>query len=625
MFIGSLLRGTLCSVPFMLVPLEFHGQCDGWQQRVEYTMQVSLDENSHMYNGSSKLIYWNNSPDTLREVFFHLYFNAFRPGSEMDVRSRTIIDPDTRIGDRIAKLSPEEMGRLTMGVFTQDGKPATMEHMGTVLKVTLAKPLLPNKSTTFNYTFNGQVPIQIRRSGRNNSEGVAYSMAQWYPKLAEYDLRGWHADPYVGREFFGVWGDFDVTLELDSAFTVASTGVLQNPSAIGHGYSLGSKPLKRPAGEKLKWHFKAEDVHDFAWVADKTYIHTTEQVPDGPLLHFFRKDDPDTKEVWDQLPGYMVRCFQYMNAHFGTYPWPQFSFAQGGDGGMEYPMLTLILGKRRLGGVVGTSVHESIHSWYYGALASNEGQYPWMDEGFTEYAGSCVMQELFPKPDEDPHASSITGYRSMVNSGKHEPASIHADHFKTNKAYSNTAYSFGEMFVYQLGAVVGEKNVEQGLVRYFETCKFKHPGPVDFERVMEKQSGLELDWYFNEWINTTRTLDMGIRSVMGVNGGIRIELERIGDQLMPVDLRLVLRDGRILDHHIPLSLSLGSKNDGSEHFEFSLLPVWQWTNPTYSLDLPVPFSELRAVSIDPLQRTADMDLLNNMVEFPEGAEGFAKP
>lgn len=588
-------------------------------------MQVSLDANSHAYSGSSKLVYWNNSPDTLREVFFHLYFNAFQPGSEMDVRSRTIVDPDPRVGDRIAGLSPEEQGRLTMVEFKQDGQAATMEHLGTVLKVKLAKPLLPTRSTTFTYTFNGQVPVQIRRSGRDNAEGVAYSMAQWYPKLAEYDPRGWHADPYVGREFFGVWGNFDVTLELDSAFTVASTGVLQNPSAIGHGYPLGKKPLKRPAGDKLKWHFKADNVHDFAWAADKDYVHTIEQVPNGPLLHFFRKNDPELNEVWDQLPGYMVRCFEYMNAHFGKYPWPQFSFAQGGDGGMEYPMLTLILGKRRLGGVVGTSVHESVHSWYYGALASNEGQYPWMDEGFTEYAGSAVMQELFPNPDVDPHASSISGYRSMVNSGKHEPASMHADHFKTNRTYSNTAYSFGEMFVYQLGAVVGEKNLEQGLVHYFETCKFKHPDPVDFERVMEKQSGLELDWYFNEWINTTRTLDVGIRSVMGTKEGIRVELERIGEQLMPVDLRVTLRDGRIVDHHIPLSLQLGTKPAGSEYFDFTTHPAWQWTNPGYSLDLPYRFSELRAVTLDPLQRTADMDLLNNEVEFPEGAEGFAKP
>ncbi len=608
----------------LFIPIQSFAQCDRWQQRVEYIMHVSLDANTHAFTGRSDLKYVNNSPDTLREVFFHLYFNAFRPGSEMDVRSRTIQDPDTRVGERIAELTPEQEGRLAVEGFTQEGRSAALEMLGTVLKVKLPRPILPGKSTRFNYSFTGQVPVQIRRSGRDNVEGVAYSMAQWYPKLAEYDERGWHADPYVAREFFGVWGDFDVTLEMDSAFTIAATGVLQDPHEIGHGYPMGRKKLSRPTGDKLKWRFKAHNVHDFAWAADKSYVHTTEQVPDGPLLHFFRKDDPETAEAWNELPGYMVRSFQFMDTHFGKYPWPQYSFVQGGDGGMEYPMMTLMLGKRRIGGLVGLGVHESVHSWYYGVLASNEGRYPWMDEGFTEYAGSAVMQELFPKP-EDPHASSISGYRSLVESGKHEPASIHADHFKTNKAYSNTAYSFGEMFLHQLGSVVGAKNLEQGLLRYYETCKFKHPGPIDIERVMEKQSGLELDWYFDEWINTTRTLDIGIKGITAVDGRLHIDLERIGDQLMPVDLRMIFRDGRTVELHIPISLELGAKPSDSEHYPFTTLAPWQWTNPTYSLSVPASLSEITSVELDPLHRTADMDRTNNSVELPIGFEGFVKP
>ncbi|MBK6369501.1 MAG: M1 family metallopeptidase [Flavobacteriales bacterium] len=599
-------------------------QCDRWQQRVDYTMDVSLDTLTHAYHGTSRLVYANNSPDTLGVVFFHLYFNAFRPGSEMDVRSRTIQDPDGRIGARIAELTPEQQGRLEVGSLTQHGRTAVLEQLGTVLKVTLPKPILPGKSTTMELSFQGQVPVQIRRSGRDNAEQVAYSMSQWYPKLAEYDERGWHAYPYVGREFFGVWGDFDVTIHLDSAFTIAATGELQNPHEIGHGYPTGKKVLKRPASPTLDWHFVAKDVHDFAWAADRDYSHTTHRITDGPLLHFFYKNDPEYEEVWKELPAYMERSFAYMNAHFGTYPWPQYSFVQGGDGGMEYPMMTLITGKRRLGSLVGVSVHESVHSWYYGVLASNEGRYPWMDEGFTEYAGSEVMQELFPRPDA-PHASAFVGYEAMVQSGKYEPPSIHADHFITNRAYGTTAYSFGELFVDQLGAVVGERTLKSGLLRYFDVCKFKHPAPIDFERVMEKESGLELDWYFDEWINTTRTLDIGIRSVLGVEGGTRIELERIGEQLMPVDLRIELKDGRLSDIHIPLSLQRGTKAPGSETFEFTELEPWQWTDPTYTFEVPVPLRDLRSFVIDPLQRTADMDRTNNVLVVPDGTDGFLRP
>lgn len=598
-------------------------QCDRWQQRVKYTMDVALNEKDHRFQGTTKLVYTNNSPDTLREVFFHLYLNAFQPGSEMDVRSRTIEDPDDRVGGRIAELSPDQIGIQEVNELKQDGKPTTLVPMGTVLKVVLAKPLLPKKSTTLDYTFGGQVPVQIRRTGRNNAEEVAYSMSQWYPKLAEYDARGWHAYPYVGREFYGVWGDFDVTLEMDSSFMIAASGVLQNPHEIGKGYP-SKKPVKRGAGSKLRWRFVANDVHDFAWAADRDFVHTMDQVPGGPELHFFYKNKPEYEATWKELPGYMVRSFQYMDKHFGKYPWPQYSFVQGGDGGMEYPMLTLITGKRRLGSLVGVSVHESVHSWYYGLLASNEGRFAWMDEGFTEYASSEVMQELFPQPG-DPHASAFAGYSALVKSGKQEPPSIHADHFITNRGYGTTAYSFGEIFVHQLAAVVGEKELKAGLLRYYDVCRFKHPEPIDFERVLEKRTGLELDWYFDEWVNTTRTLDYGIRGVIGLNGGTEIGLERIQHQLMPIDVRIEYRNGTMEEFHIPLSLQRGSKAPASESFQFRTLEPWQWTDPTYTFKLAVDLATIKSVSIDPLQRMADMDRGNNTLELPSGTTGFARP
>ena len=621
----SLCRSLALTFTFTLVSIAaVRAQCDGWQQRVKYDMRVELDTRNHRFTGSNTLVYTNNSPDTLREVFFHLYFNAFRPGSEMDVRSRTIADPDSRVGGRIAELTKSEMGELVVERMAQGGRAVGLEPMGTVLKALLAQPLLPGKSTTLTYDFKGQVPVQIRRSGRDNAEGVAYSMAQWYPKLSEYDARGWHAYPYVGREYYGVWGDFDLSITLDSAYTVAATGVLQNPEQIGHGYPTGKRGVKRPAGDKLTWRFSAKNVHDFAWAADRDFLHTIDQVPGGPVLHFFRKNDPALKETWDQLPGYMIKSFLFMNEHFGTYPWPQYSFVQGGDGGMEYPMLTLITGKRRLGSLVGVSVHESVHSWYYGVLASNEGRFAWMDEGFTEYASSEVMQELFGG-DDDPHASSITGYRGLVASGKQEAPSIHADHFKTNAAYGATAYSFGELLVHQLGAVVGEKTIDAGMLRYFDACKFKHPAPIDFERVMEKQSGLELDWYFDEWINTTRQLDYGIREVLQVGTELRITLENNGDQLMPVDLEIEMRDGAHENYHIPLSLMRGSKPAGSEAETFSTLSAWQWTDPTYTLNLPGTLANVASITLDPHHRLADMDLSNDRVELPEGAGGMVKP
>ncbi len=219
-----------------------------WQQHANYKMEVALDVATYKYKGAQELVYTNNSSDTLRKVYYHLFNNAFQPGSEMDARIQNIKDPDGRmvskvkVGDkevkesRIKNLKPNEIGFLHVTNFKQDGVAATAKEVGTILEVTLAKPILPNSKTTFTLDFDGQVPVQIRRSGRNNAEGVELSMAQWYPKLAEFDFEGWHADPYIAREFHGVWGDFDVKITIDKNYVLGGTGYLQNPNEIGHGY-----------------------------------------------------------------------------------------------------------------------------------------------------------------------------------------------------------------------------------------------------------------------------------------------------------------------------------------------------------------------------------------------------
>ena len=613
------------SLAALLVPTLLSAQCDRWQQRVSYRMNVDLDVRTHRLKGAADLDYWNNSPDTLKEVYFHLYFNAFQPGSEMDMRSRTIEDPDGRVLDRISKLTAEEQGLLVVDHLAQNGAPAMLDHRGTVLKVKLPMALPPGDKTTLSYAFHGQVPAQIRRSGRNNAEGISYSMAQWYPKLAEYDHHGWHATPYVGREFHGVWGDFDVKLTLDSAYTVAATGVLQNPTVVGHGYAAKDKML-RVNGDQLTWHFKADNVHDFAWAADPDFVHEQLAMDGGPLLHFFyQPGDTEFNNTWKQLPGYMAKSFAYMSQHFGKYPWPQYSFVQGGDGGMEYPMLTLITGKRRLGSLVGVSVHESVHSWYYGVLASNEGRYAWMDEGFTEYASSEVMRHLFGGTG-DPHLDAYKGYFDLVKSGRDEPLSVHADHFLTNHAYGTSAYSKGEMFLHQLGTVIGDKNVHAGLLDLWAACAFKHPEPIDVKRVMEKRSGLELDWYFDEWINTTRTLDYGVAGIEQGKDSVSVTLLRVGEQLMPVDVEVLYDDSSRTVVHVPLSLMLGGKPASSEAYDFATLQPWTWTHKSYTFKVAVP-KKRRVLSVctDPTLRAADVDRSNDRLELPKGQHSVQRP
>ncbi len=595
---------------------QIFSQADRWQQRVDYQMEIDFDVNLHRFTGKQRLVYFNNSPDELTKVFYHLYFNAFQPGSMMDVRSRNIKDPDGRVEGRIQSLGDSEIGYHKITSLKQNGVPVDYQVEGTILEVTLAAAIAPNSQTLLELEFHSQVPVQIRRSGRNNREGIDYSMAQWYPKLCEYDYQGWHANPYIGREFYGVWGNFDVKIKIDAEQVVAATGYLQNASQVGHGYADGEVNQEIVDG-KLMWHFFAPNVHDFVWAADPEYTHTKKIAADGTAMHFFFVKDEFTEEPWGTLPDVMSYVFEYNAKHFGKYPYKKYSFIQGGDGGMEYPMATLITGKRNLSGLVGVSVHELFHSWYQMILGTNESLYAWMDEGFTSYASSEVMNELRKQKlipgtvRNDPHRGSNFGYIRFASTGAEEPLSTHADHFLSNQAYGVGAYVKGAVFLNQLKYIIGKEAFDQGMLDYFNTWKFKHPNANDFVRIMEKVSGLELDWYKEYMVNTTHTIDYAVQGIEANGNKTNISLEKIGVMPMPIDLVVTQKNGTTRYYYIPLRIMRGEKNDSIYEVKAQLRPDWPWTHPNYQLEIDIPLEEITKIEIDPSKRMADADIQNN--------------
>lgn len=593
-----------------------------WQQRVEYTMNVKLNVTTHKIEGDQRLVYYNSSPDTLKKVYYHLYFNAFQPGSMMDVRSRNLSDPDRRVMDRISKLKEDEIGYQHIQSLKQDGKDVSHQVNGTILEVTLAKPLLPKSKTTFDLKFEAQVPLQVRRSGRNNRESIAYSMTQWYPKLAEYDFQGWHAYQYVAREFHGVWGDFDVKITINPSFVIGGTGKLQNPEQIGHGYEKEGTSVKRREGN-LTWHFNAKNVIDFAWTADPDYAHDRVQVPNGPELHFFYQKAEKTIENWKQMESFAVKHFQFMNETFGMYPFDTYSIIQGGDGGMEYPMCTLIMGDGTLNALIGVMAHEASHSWYQMALASNESLYAWMDEGFTDFSSSESLAAMYDTPN--PHAGSYQGYFSLVASGLQEPASQHADHFTTNRAYSTSAYSMGAIFAHQMKYLIGEKNFYDGMKRYYNTWKFKHPEPNDFIRVMEKTSGLQLHWYLRYWIYTTKRIDYAISDIIENGGNTFITLQRIGEFPMPIDLMVRYKDGTKELFYMSTNELMGNKPVEDATLKRTELDAWPWVNPSYTLTINHKVADIEEIEIDPTLRMADINRKNNKVIVSEKSIPYKDP
>lgn len=570
-----------------------------WQQHVDYKMDIDMDVKTYQYKGKQTLVYTNNSPDILNRVFYHLFFNAFQPGSEMDVRSRTIADPDRRVQDRISKLQPNEIGYIKVNSLSQNGVALNYETVGTVLEVNLATPIQPGESVTFNMVFDGQVPVQIRRSGRNNKENVALSMAQWYPKMAEYDFEGWHTDPYIAREFFGVWGDFDVKITIDKDYVLGGTGYLQNPNEIGYGYETGK--VNRPKTKKLTWHFVAPMVHDFTWAADPEYNHDTMQVPNGPLLHFLYKSTmPNEKlENWKNLQPKAVELMQFFSNNVGDYPYKQYSIIQGGDGGMEYGMCTLILGEGTLEGLFGVTAHEMGHTWFQFLLASNEAKHPWMDEGFTEYICTLAESYIFNKDFETLSKSANNAYFSLAKSGKEQPQTTHSDRYNYNQAYSISAYYKGYLFLKQLAYIIGKENQEKTIKQYFKEFSFKHPRPIDFIRIAEKISGLELDWYLTDWTQTTNTIDYGVKTIENNT----ITLERIGLMPMPIDVTVTYIDDTTEDFYIPLQIMRGEKPTTA-----TLIKDWAWAYPTYTFDTK---KAVKSVEIDPKNLMADIVKENN--------------
>ncbi len=591
-----------------------------WQQRADYKIDVELNHETHQYQGKEVISYINNSADALNKIFFHLYNNAFQPGSAMDVRSRTITDPDPRVGDRIVNLTPSEQGYLHVTSLKLDGRPLRFTENETILEVILDKAITPGTRVVLELEFNAQSPLQVRRSGRDNAEGIDFSMSQWYPKLCEYDQQGWHANPYIGREFYGVWGDFEVNITMNKSYIIGATGVLQNPLEIGCGYADDESKVKQPFGKNLTWKFKAQNVHDFVWAADPDYVHDKLQMPDGPMLHFFYQKNSEFVQSWKDFQPLMSKAFDFLSKNFGRYPYPQYSIIQGGDGGMEYPMATLVTGNRKMPSLTGVSVHEAAHSWYQGVLGINESLYYWMDEGFTSFAAQETMDYLFKSGLPSGHKAAYNGYFEIVAAKKEEALSTHADHFITNDAYGTAAYNKGEVFLAQLEYIIGPFNFRTGMLNYFNTYKFKHPDAYDFIRVMEKQSGTELDWYIEYFVNTTRTIDYSISSVLAETNNTKVTIIRKGDMPMPIDLEVKYKDGTLETFVLSLDIMRGAKPADGYKGKWTIMPDWKWVDPSYTVDIAKPSSEILSITIDPSNLLADVDRKNNKLVLDEAVK-----
>jgi hypothetical protein len=563
----------------------------------------------------------------------------------MDVRSRELgkiaidgrTDWDYRVADRISKLKPDETGYQKIITLKMNGRVQETELRETILKVKLDKPIPPKAKVILDADFEARVPIQIRRSGRENEEGVKFSMAQWYPKLAEYDAKGWHPNPYIGREFYGVWGDFDVNITLDKNFVVAGTGYLANANEIGYGYEAEGVKVNRPSGNLLTWKFTAPNVHDFVWAADPEYKHITKKIREGLTIHVFYKISPlhlqkyfsnfsprmkglynnnaglfirNYEDEWQQVADNMVKAFPYIESQFGKYPYKQFSFIQGGDGGMEYPMATLLKG-------AGESVvyHELLHSWFPMIMSNNESLTPWIDEGFASYAEGKLVAFLKSDTSGTEHKDNYAAYVQLARTAYAEPLTTHADQYKTNYGYSRSSYSKGAVFYEQLGYIIGRQNLHLMFLELYRKFRFRHVDQHDILRVAESVSGMQLGWYGSYFVNTTNTINYGIDSLWQEGNKIKVRMKNTGQMPMPIDLMITFKDGSKHLAHIPQYLSFGNKPAEDSTVKRTVHEPWKATHPTYTVELDGALINVQLAEIDPSQRMADVNRNDNRLEI----------
>ena len=340
------------------------------------------------------------------------------------------------------------------------------------------------------------------------------------------------------------------------------------------GYDKPGTPLKPVNGNLRTWKFEAKNVHDFAWAADPDYEHISARQGNTDFHVVYKPKAAADSTSWKAIAETAVKILPFMNRNFGEYAYPQYSFIHGGDGGMEYPMCTMLVSAS-----VGTAIHEFVHSWYQGMLGTNESLYAWMDEGFTSYAQDLVDEFLSGRPSfegvrlalqKNPdnarlkffndvlpqrNIDGFSGYYGLQQSGYEEPLSTHADYFSTNYAYANAAYAKGAVFLSQIGYIIGEEALKKTMLEYYRLWRFKHPNAVDFLRVAETTSDMQLLWFRDFFVNTVKTIDYGIDSIWQDEKNTNILLRRVGHIPMPIDVNISYSDGSKEVINIPTNLT----------------------------------------------------------------------
>lgn len=617
-----------------------------WQQDVYYNIKASIDEKTDIVDCYLDMTYWNNSPDTLYEVFFHLYQNAFQPGSYYDN-----LQQNNKAKPKYGPYESQGLGTVVESL-TSNGEELEQTLDNTVMRVKLNKPLPPNSSMQFAIKFKTYFDTgSVRRRMKvYPAWGFKhYNLVHWYPRIAVYDSKfGWTTDQHLGREFYSDFGTYDVELTMASNFVVEGTGFLQNrdevlPDSLRQKLDI-SNFANKPWGEKPSiitpydstqrktWKYHAENVHNVAYTADPTY-RIGEADCDG-IRCIALVQEPHAGR-WQEVAGFTADVIRIYNRDFGRYAYPKMVVADAADG-MEYPMLTLCGGAYPSN--KGLVAHEVGHNWFYGMIGNNETYRAALDEGFTQFLTAWSLdaldgkyvepqrkyktkyQQRFSEPEEIKNVRVYDGYIWDAVDGEDAFLNTHSDAFNGalghGGGYRHVYYKTATM-LYNLQYVLGDTLFQDAMRHYFAQYSMAHPYFDDLRKSFTQYTGNDLNWFFDEWLETMKNIDYSVQRVKKKStesdgsSTYDITFKRIGRMQMPIDFSVVLDNGDTLDYYIPNTWFQKKTNA-------VILPKWHgWDklNPTYTATITVP-GKVKNVIIDRTQRLADVNMLNNSKKAP---------
>ncbi|WP_170234154.1 M1 family metallopeptidase [Segetibacter aerophilus] len=479
-----------------------YGQESYWQQEVNFTINVSLNDQDNILEAFETIEYINHSPDTLQYIWFHIWPNAYKNDrtafSEQFLKER-------RTDFYFSK--PGQKGYINQLNFKVDGINATVVNDTNnidIIQVLLPKPLAPGSKTIISTPFKVKLPYNFSRGGH---VGRDYQITQWFPKPAVYDQKGWHPMPYLDQgEFYSEFGNFDVEITVPSAYIVAATGVLQDAATL---QELKEKGKHTADGNTKVWHYKQNNIHDFAWFASKTFIvqYDTAVLTSNKIVDVFSFYKPQSKG-WKESIAYAKDGIRRYSGWLGDYPYSTCSVVQGSknenSGGMEYPTITLITAQETGKELDATIVHEIGHNWFYGALATNERTHPWMDEGMNTFYQKRYETEKYPptlskkksflgnETSTDEHVI----FETLAKIKKDQPIETSSTDFTTTN-YALAAYYKTSWWMKKLEDELGRDQFDKAMHSYYSDWKFRHPYPDDFKTSLEKAAGKNLDSHFS--------------------------------------------------------------------------------------------------------------------------------